>query len=573
MLRAAVAPTLAGSLLLVTALLFWFGYRATREWERSNLESVRTRGNEVLELLGVALERDMKGALTTVLLPFNVTILQASSRYDLADRFAGAFARFPYLESFFVWRATSRTSPYFFNRAEQPPSWDRSNDDDDIYPVLIRRDPAAVRHVVESSLREASRGVRFAAFEATVENVRYQTLVHLIYGGRQDDEVTALVGFMVNLDRVRRHYFLDFIQHVQDVTGDRSLAIEVIDERGRLVARTGPPSPGTALGHKTFPLLFADPALLAYLSSDERGIPWWSAAVNIAGESSILAAERATARTLMVLGLAALATMAALAWTVRAARAAAALATAQAEFVSAMSHEMKTPLSLITLASDTLANGRYTSPATITDYGHMLTREAHHLRRLIDNVLCYARLHTANDPHSFEELDVSELIEDAVERFRPYLAELELDVRVQVPLDTLSIIGDRVMMLHVLDNLIDNAAKHGSGGRRLTVKAALDGAHVRVEVIDAGKGIAPEELTRIFDKFYRGKGIRTRGTGLGLAIVQRIVSDHGGTVSVDSRIGEGTTVIVVLPVMARAGPVVRATSAATSTSSRDRARP
>ena len=103
--RAVLDASLAASLLLVTVLLFWFGYRATREWERSNRESAGRRGNEVLMLLGTALERDMRGAFTTALLPFNVMTLQDSSRYDLADRFAVAFARFPYVESFFVWRA------------------------------------------------------------------------------------------------------------------------------------------------------------------------------------------------------------------------------------------------------------------------------------------------------------------------------------------------------------------------------------------------------------------------------------------------------------------------------------
>lgn len=299
-LNASIVPGLAVCLLSLTVLMFWFGYRATREWERSNLESVRTRGNEVLALLTVALERDMKGALTTVLLPFNVTMLEASSRYDLADRFAEAFAKFPYLESFFVWRGLGdmTTMSHFFYRADQPPGWDRASEDDDVYPVLIRTDPAAVRPVVEGARREAARGVRFAMFEISVEGVRYQTLVQLIYGGRQTGELTSLVGFMVNLDRVRAHYFADFIRYVQDFIGDRSLAIEIVDDRDHLVARMGPEAAGRPLGAKTFPLLFADPALVAYLSPHAARVPWWTAKVDITNERSLLAAERATARTL-----------------------------------------------------------------------------------------------------------------------------------------------------------------------------------------------------------------------------------------------------------------------------------
>jgi signal transduction histidine kinase len=211
-----------------------------------------------------------------------------------------------------------------------------------------------------------------------------------------------------------------------------------------------------------------------------------------------------------------------------------------------MNHEMKTAISLIGLVSDTLANGRYVSPATVPEYGRLLNREAHHLRRLIDNVLCYANLQTAAGRHNFERLDVSELIHDSVERFRPLLADLEV-VQVQVPLDAVWVHGDRVMLYHVLDNLIDNAARHGGAGRRLAVTAAAEASQVRIDVIDAGRGIPPEELSRIFDKFYRGTGTRARGSGLGLALVKQIVSDHGGTVSVASRLGEGTTITVVLP--------------------------
>jgi signal transduction histidine kinase len=212
-----------------------------------------------------------------------------------------------------------------------------------------------------------------------------------------------------------------------------------------------------------------------------------------------------------------------------------------------MSHEMKTPLSLIGLASDTLANGRYVSPAKVPEYGRLLSRETHHLRRLIDNVLCYARLHTSDGPPTFEPLDVSELVQDSVERFRPLLGDLDVDVQVPLPFDAVWIHGDRVMMHHVLDNLIDNAAKHGGAGRRLTVRAAREGDRVQIDVADAGNGIPPDELHQVFDQFYRGRNTRTRGSGLGLALVRRIVTDHGGTVSVASELGVGTTITVRLP--------------------------
>src|SRR4029077_12228529 len=96
------------------------GYRATRDWERSTLTAIEARGKEALALLTVALERDMKGG-HVVLLPFNQPTLEATPLYDLADRFASGFARFPYVESFFVWKNTGSADgvTVFFNRADR----------------------------------------------------------------------------------------------------------------------------------------------------------------------------------------------------------------------------------------------------------------------------------------------------------------------------------------------------------------------------------------------------------------------------------------------------------------------
>src|SRR5881398_2024771 len=103
------APLLfAVGLALVTGLTFWLGVRATQEWQRSTLEAADTRANEVAALLTVALERDMKGGQVSVLVPFNEALVN-SPPYELADRFARGFARFPYLESFYVW--TERCGP------------------------------------------------------------------------------------------------------------------------------------------------------------------------------------------------------------------------------------------------------------------------------------------------------------------------------------------------------------------------------------------------------------------------------------------------------------------------------
>jgi signal transduction histidine kinase len=544
--RAALA--LAGCLVLATGLMFWSGYRATQEWRRSSIASVQSRGNELLGLLTLALERDMRGGLTTVLSPFHVPLLNASSRSDLAQIFGSAFVRFPYIESCFVWKPANphTSSTYFFIRADRPPEWDVGSDHEEVYPVLTRFDPSPVRHVVELARQHASRSVRYAIFESAIGSTRYQTYVQLTYGERSAGHLTSVVGFMVNMDWIRENYFRDFVRHVQDFTGDTTLAIEIRDERGQLVARSGPDRARRRLSAKAFSMLFADPALLPHLTVAET-VPTWTAQIDVANEESTVAAERAAARTIAVLAVGAIATVVALFWTVRAARRAAALAAMQTEFVSAMGHEMKTPVSLISLASDTLANQRITEPGTVREYGQLLSREAGHLARLVENVLCYARLQNLSDPTEFESADVAELIEESLEHFRPNLTRRGFNVHLQLPDEPLQVFAHRLMMIHAFDNLVDNAIKHGGSGRQLSVRGYSAGDAVIVELGDKGNGIPGDELPRVFEKFYRGKHSKTPGSGLGLAIVQRIVVEHGGSVAIDSTPGAGTSVTVRLP--------------------------
>ena len=199
-------------------------------------------------------------------------------------------------------------------------------------------------------------------FETSVAGVGYQALAHLMYdGGEHDARLSSIVGYTVNLAWVRTHYFIDFIRQIQGIIGDPSLGIEIVDSEGQVVAAVGPPIAGSQLHTRSFPFMFADRALLSELSQ-RRPNADWTARVGVASEASRVAANRGAARTLALLGLGALGSIIGLGFTVRAARTAANLAAVQSEFVSAVSHEMKTPLSLIKLASNTLANGRFDTP-------------------------------------------------------------------------------------------------------------------------------------------------------------------------------------------------------------------
>ncbi len=541
------ALVLAGGLALVTLFTFGLGFWATRQWRDSTGQAAETRGEETVALMAEALLRDMKGGQTSVLLPINRPSLESATLYDLADEFARGFARFPYLESFFVWRPSEDSvATYFFSRFDRTPPWDSGDAVGDLYPVVIRRNPAPMFPILTQAQDTAGRYTPFAASSFSLSGVSYQVFVQRFYEGHPPNtQLTALVGFTVNLDWVRQHYFSDFIQQMRGIIGDPTIGIRIIDQGGSVVAASGPPITETPVHVRRFPLLFMDRALV--LGPDALAVPEWGIQVDVTKQAALFAASSGTTWTLTLLAIAAIMTFCGLVLTVRATTAAADLAALQSEFVSTVTHEMKTPLALIRLASKTLATGRYESAeTTISDYGRLLNSEAGRLTRLIDNVLCFARFTNAVSTYNFERVDVSELVQECVDRFKPELDPVGFELRTNLPVESMEVRADRALLLQVFDNLINNAATHATSGHTLTVTVERQDEGVHVTFADVGPGIAAADLPHIFEKFYRGGNARHRGSGLGLAIVQRIVTDHGGHVTVRSETGRGATFDVAL---------------------------
>jgi signal transduction histidine kinase len=540
----ALATLLCGA----TAGLVWLGYRATREWERSTVLLVERRADVMLALLATALSRDMRGAQVSALVPIEGEDLEPEPPDDLRDAFARAFARFPYPESFFMWKAGhgGEGTAYFFNRADRPPPWDPAGQRRPSYPVVIVRDPPGTRNLLAAARQQARTGKRFVVFEDQVGDVPYQVVVQLFHGAFAPDRLTGMTGFVVNLSWVRERYFGELARQIARIGGDQEpTALAILDDAGRTVAAIGALEPGAPVRERRFPLLFLDPALR---SAPGPAAAEWTARVG-AGHAGPVAAARAGARrTLGLLALAASATVVGLLLAARTVRVRAELAAMKSDFVSTVTHELKSPLASIRLVADTISMGRYTSNSTIEDYSRLLSQEGRRLTRLIDNLLTYARASDVEKNYSFEALDVHELVEDALEHCRPRLAELGFEVVVDLPPALEPIRGERATMLLVLENLVDNAIKYSGEGRLVGIRARPQDRAVRLEVFDRGQGIPEQELSRVFEKFYRGRAARAEGSGLGLAIVKRIVGDHGGRVEMVSQVGQGTTVALLLPV-------------------------
>jgi len=537
-----------------TAALVWFGYVATREWRSGTNLLVERRANEALALVRAILKADMKGAWITAIVPFNATDLDEDPPYSMFQVAARTFAQFPYPESFVLWKHTGREEgeTYVFNRADRPPPWETRPSSDDPFPVVLIHDPPALAGLVTAVRKHATAASPFIMLEQPIDGTPYQIVAHALFASGPSHTLLGFMAFTVNEQWLRGQYFDPLVEQVAKIGGGRGdLSITVSDDEGRAVTKAAAPLAHEGAGDlHTFPLLFIDPALVRSISSRPTRVREWTVHVRSLPDPALLATLQGARRMFILISIAAAASLLALVLTVRADRASAALASMKSDFVAAVTHELKTPVATIRLVGDTLSNGRYTSPKTVQEYAGLLSVEASRLGTSIDNLLAYARYSSSHAASATDLADVepTELVEDALQSVRPVLANLEFDLVVDVPPDLPKICIDRSAMIRALDNIVDNAIKYSTTDKHLAVRGRATARNVTLTVHDRGTGIERKDLSRVFERFYRGGNVTVSGSGLGLPIAKRIVESHGGWIEVRSVVGSGTEVDVTLPV-------------------------
>jgi signal transduction histidine kinase len=209
----------------------------------------------------------------------------------------------------------------------------------------------------------------------------------------------------------------------------------------------------------------------------------------------------------------------------------------KSDFIANVSHELKTPLSLIRMFGEMVATGRHKGEETAREYGSIITRESERLSHLIDNVLDFARLERGKASYDFAEADLAPVLERALDVCRYRLDKERLKLRTRVERHLPLVRMDENAMTLVILNLVDNAVKYGAEGGVVEVALERVPGGVALTVRDWGPGIPGEEQLRVFERFYRAQSARdrnVRGSGIGLALVRHIAEAHGGHVSVES---------------------------------------
>ncbi len=225
----------------------------------------------------------------------------------------------------------------------------------------------------------------------------------------------------------------------------------------------------------------------------------------------------------------------------------------RSNFVAAVTHELKTPLTAIRMYAEMLRDGIVPSEAKRDEYHRHITAEAERLSRLIDNVLEFSRLERNARPMELVAGDIGPVLADAATMLRPHVERGGLQLRVVVDDGLPPVRFERDALLQIVVNLVDNAVKYAAGARPGEIVLAAtrtDDGRVVVRVRDHGPGVPREHLGRVFEPFHRGEREltrRTKGTGLGLALVRSLTEAMGGRVNGRNVSGGGFEVEVLLP--------------------------
>lgn len=226
------------------------------------------------------------------------------------------------------------------------------------------------------------------------------------------------------------------------------------------------------------------------------------------------------------------------------------LARQQSDFVSAVSHEFRTPLTSMRHLTELLVSRSITSEERRTQYYELLAHETERLHRMVESLLSFGRIDAGAYAWKLERADVDDIVQGIVQEFlrEPVAEDHQLVCEVEEGLPPIR--ADREALSRALWNLLENAGKYSKTGTPIRVFARREGDSVLVGVGDQGAGIPFGEREKIFEKFVRGaeaKRAGVRGVGIGLALVKRIVEAHGGSIQVDSEPGRGSTFTLVLP--------------------------
>ena len=327
--------------------------------------------------------------------------------------------------------------------------------------------------------------------------------------------------------------------HVSDPTASSAMAVTISDDNQRVLYSNGAAQDGYLLKSNFDPPFSSWKAEVGLKNTNLDNL----------ARNSFLHSAGATVLVLVFL-------LGGIALTIRATDREARLAQAKSNFVANVSHELKTPLSLLSLFSEILELGRVKNEEKKIEYYRIIRHESLRLNKMIDNILDFSKIEAGRKTYNFADGNMAEVIENVLSSYRYQIFNSGFDVQTNLKPDLPPVSIDRDAMAQAISNLLDNAIKYSGEVKQLSITTETVQSDLSIEIADHGVGIPRAEQAKIFEKFYRvGNGLvhDVKGSGLGLSLVKHIIEAHRGTISVESDVGKGTRFTILLP-LARSGP-------------------
>jgi len=538
-----LAAGLAVAVAIPVAVLFYFQFRSIADLGRSSTVVLKQLSQGTANGLIKDFQDALKAPYINVLLRITQGRLEPLDLPFIENAIADGFAAHPFIDRFYVW--SDETKEY---RGELL-AFDRGS-------RTFRTDVPEGAMLVKRFHELAAEQRAISVFEAAIDGRQTYFQAQLRFTFPTREKLTSFEAFRVDAVRLRTEYFPSLIEAkmrgVEGPTGFPPLTVTMLDAANRVVYPPKSAAAGRFVDERTFQLVFFDPALVSFEAPKVHKPEIWRLRTGYGNQTipEIIDARARPQRALMamlagVLGLGVF-------FVVRAAAREVKLAELRSNFVSSVSHDLKTPLALIQLFAETLELGRLKNTDRAQEYYRIINSEARKLTRLINNLLDFSKIEAGLRRYKREPVNLTELTRGVLESLDSQFRHHEFAVTSRLDGDV-TVLIDAEAAVQALENLISNAMKYSPEHREIAVEVGRVDGYGVIRVRDQGVGIPPRLQGKIFRKFFRiqtDAGSGPQGTGLGLAIVDHVMRGHGGFVRVDSEPGRGSTFTLHFPLYA-----------------------
>ncbi len=538
-----LASGLAIAVAIPVAVLFYFQFRSITDLGRSSAVVLRQLSQETADGVAQSLQDVLKTPYINVLLRVSQAQTEPLDLPLIAPTIEQGLAAQPFVSRYYVWSDETK------DHRDEVLAYDREHH-------AFTADVPEAAMIVARFRELAPQKHAIAVFETLIDGRRTYFQAQLRFRFPARDRLTSFVALRVDAEQLRREFLPAFIigrlKTVEGPTGFPPLAVTVIDSGGRVLFPAGGPAPRQHVDERTFPLVFFEPELQRFIAPEDHKLETWRLLTGYGDQTipQIIAARARPQRAMMAMlaGIMALGVF----FVVRAAAREVRLAELRSNFVSSVSHDLKTPLALIQLFAETLELGRLKNTERAHEYYRIINSEARKLTGLINNLLDFSKIEAGLRSYKRDPVDLTALTRRVLESLDSQFRHNQFTVTSRLDGDV-PVLIDEEAAVQALENLISNAMKYSPEHRDIVVEVVRADLHGVVRVTDRGIGIPARLQRKIFNKFFRiqtDAGSGPQGTGLGLAIVDHVMRGQGGFVRVDSEPGRGSTFTLHFPLYA-----------------------